>query len=112
MNSSAKDISDADERRRRRDRDIVEYIREEPLTSLAIAGAVGFILGGGARSRIGLALLTIAGRIAMRGVATSFIVGMVTGNRDNQNPDRTKARGEGHRNGYHDSARTDFSDSD
>jgi len=112
MHTSARAVSDSDEKLRRRERDIGEYIREEPLTSLAIAGGVGFIFGGGARSRIGLALLTIAGRIALRGAATSFIVGLVTGNRDIQNPDRTKPRREGHRNGYHDNARTDFSDPD
>ena len=33
------------ERQRRRNRDIGEYIKEEPLTSLAIAGGVGFIFG-------------------------------------------------------------------
>lgn len=113
MNSSAEAISaDADERLRRRERDIGEYVREEPLTALAIAGGVGFILGGGARSRIGLALLTIAGRIALRGAASSFIVGLVTGNRDDQKSDREKSRGETRRNGIHDNRRTDFRDSD
>jgi hypothetical protein len=47
------------ERPRWQERDIVEFVKEEPLTALAIAGgAVGFIFGGGANSRIGLALLT------------------------------------------------------
>lgn len=112
MNTSPNALSDSDEKLRRRERDIGQYIVEEPLTSLAIAAGVGFIFGGGARSRIGLALVTIAGRIAMRGAATSFIVGLVTGNRDNQNPDRTNARRESHTNGYHDNRRTDFSDPD
>jgi len=113
VNSSAGAGSEyVDERVRRRDRDIGEYIREEPLTSLAIAGGVGFILGGGANSRIGLALLTIVGRIALRGAATNFIVDLVTGNRDNRRSDRAKARGESYRNGKHDNGRTDFRDSD
>jgi len=103
---------EADEKRRRRDRDIGEYIREEPLTALAIAGGVGFIFGGGANSRIGLAMLSIVGRIALRGVATNFIVDLVTGNRDNRRPDRATTRGRSHRNGYHDKPRTDFSDPD
>ena len=103
---------EADEKRRRRDRDIGEYIREEPLTALAIAGGVGFIFGGGANSRIGLAMLSIVGRIALRGAATNFIVDLVTGKHDNQRPDRAKTRGGGHRNGYHDNPRTDFSDPD
>jgi hypothetical protein len=82
VNNSAEAISaDKDERPGRRERDIGEYIREEPLTSLVIAGGVGFILGGGANSRIGLALLTIVGRIALRGAASSFVVDLVSGNR-------------------------------
>ena len=113
MNNSARSTAeDAGEKRRRRDRDIGEYIREEPLTSLAIAGGVGFIFGGGASSRLGVALLTIAGRIALRGAATSFIVDLVTGNRGNQRPERATTRDRGHRNGYHDNPRTDFSDPD
>ncbi len=112
MNSSAKTISDAAEKRHRRDRDIADYIREEPLTSLAIAGSVGFIFGGGARSRIGLALLTTVGRIALSGAVTSFVVGLVTGDRDNQNADRAKGRRESHRNGNYDNRPTDFGDSD
>ena len=103
---------EADEKQRRRNRDIGEYIREEPLTSLAIASGVGFIFGGGANSRIGLALLSIVGRIALRGAATSFIVDLVTGKRDNQRPDRATTRGRSHRNGNHDNPRTDFSDPD
>ncbi len=59
-----------------RDRDIVEYINDEPLTALAIAGAAGFILGGGASSRIGLAALAMVGKIALRGAATNFLVGL------------------------------------
>jgi len=95
-----------------RERDIGEYIRQEPLTALAIAGGVGFIIGGGANSRIGLALLTLVGRIALRGAATNFVVDLVTGNHDNQGPDRAKARGGSHRNGNHDNGRADFGDPD
>ena len=113
MNDSAEAGSaDADERLRRRQRDVGEFVREEPLTALAIAGAAGFILGGGANSRIGLALLTIVGRIALRGAATSFIVGLVTGNPDNQRKDRARAHGESHGNRTHDNRRTDFRDPD
>ena len=111
-NSAEPASADADERRQRRDRDIGEYIKEEPLTSLAIASGVGFIFGGGANSRIGLALLTLVGRIALRGAATSFIVGLVSGNHGNQRPDRATARGGSYRNGNHDNGRTDFSDPD
>src|SRR5260221_7551845 len=108
MNNSAEASSAdaADEKRRRRDRDIGEYIKEEPLTSLAIASGVGFIFGGGANSRIGLALLTLVGRIALRGAATSFIVGLVSGNQDNRNQDRATTRSGSYRNGNHDNRRT------
>ena len=113
MNSSAEAISaDAVERLRRRERDIGDFVREEPLTALAIAGAAGFILGGGANSRIGLALLTIVGRIALRGAATSFIIDLVTGDGHHQNPDRTKTRGVNQRNGKDDDQRTDFRNPD
>ena len=103
---------EADEKRRRRNRDIGEYIREEPLTSLAIAGGVGFIVGGGANSRIGLALLGIVGRIALRGAATNFIVDLVTGNHQDRGAGRGSNRGGSNRNGHNDNHRTDFSDPD
>jgi len=113
MNTSAEAIAaDAEERLRRRERDIGEFIREEPFTALAIAGAAGFILGGGASSRIGLALLTIVGRIALRGAATSFIVGLITGDNDNQNPEHAKSRGETRHNEADVDGRTDFRDPD
>ena len=113
MNNSA-DASSADaiEKMRRSERDVGDYIREEPLTALAIAGGVGFIFGGGARSKIGLALLTLVERIALRGAATSFIVGLVSGNHDNQRPGRATSRGGSYRNGQHDNRRTDFRDPD
>jgi len=100
------------ERRRRRNRDIGEYIKEEPLTSLAIAGGVGFIVGGGAKSRIGLALLSIVGRIALRGAVTSFVVDLVTGNHQDRGAGRGSNRGGSNRNGHNDNHRTDFSDPD
>jgi hypothetical protein len=111
-NSAGAETAAKDDTLGGRERDIGEYIKQEPLTALAIAGGVGFILGGGANSRIGLALLTLVGRIALRGAAASFIVDLVTGNHDNQRPDRAKARGGSHRNGNHDNARADFGDPD
>jgi len=111
-NSAEATLADDYERRRRRDRDIGEYIKEEPLTSLAIASGAGFILGGGANTRVGLALLSVVGRIALRGVATNFILDLVAGRHDNQGPDRATTRGRSHRNGNHDKPRTDFSESD
>ena len=86
-----------------RHRDLVEYVRDEPLTALAIAGAAGFVLGGGVNRRIGLAILTIVGRIALRGIATSLIAGMVTGSHDDIKQENAKPGG-----GRHDNGRTDF----
>ena len=112
MNNSTTSFEDSVERRRRRNRDIGEYIKEEPLTSLAIAGGVGFIVGGGAKSRIGLALITAVGRIALRGAVTNFVVDLVTGNHDDRRSDRGSNRDASYRNGHHDNYRTDFSDPD
>ena len=63
----------------RRRRDIGEFARDEPLTALAIAGAAGFVLGGGVNSRFGVALISMAARAALRAVASSMLVGMITG---------------------------------
>jgi hypothetical protein len=111
-NSTGATLADDVERRRRRNRDIGEYIKEEPLTSLAIAGGVGFIVGGGAKSRIGLALLSVVGRIALRGAVTSFVVDLLTGNHQDSAAGRGSNRGRSNRNGYNDNHRTDFSDPD
>ena len=86
-----------------RHRDVVEYVRDEPLAALAIASATGFILGGGVNRRIGLAMLTIAGRIALRSVATGLILGMVTGSDANTRQDNARPDGR-----IHDNGRTEF----
>ena len=86
-----------------RHRNVGEYVRDEPLTALAIAAVAGFVLGGGVNRRIGLAMLTTVGRIVLRGVATSLIVGMVTGSHDNRRQDSARPGG-----GRHDNGRTDF----
>jgi hypothetical protein len=66
-----------------------QYVRDEPLSALAIAAAAGFIVGGGLNSRIGQAMLAIVGRITLQSVATSLIAGMVAGIHENGRPNRT-----------------------
>ena len=87
--------SDKPRRTHGRDRDFGEYIGEhiddEPLTTLAIAGAAGFILGGGASSRLGLAALAMVGKIALRGAATNFLVGLFVPNHGNRQSERARS---------------------
>jgi uncharacterized protein YcfJ len=73
---------------RRRDRDMGEYVRDEPLSSLALAAAAGFIVGRGLNSHIGRAMLTIVGRIAFQSAASSLIAGMLTGNHERKTEQR------------------------
>ena len=93
------DISaDAAAAPRHRSRDVGDYVRDEPLRSLMVATAAGFILGGGVNSRVGLAILTLVGRIALRGVVTSSLVGLVTGSHDRGIQDGPSLDSEGHDN--------------
>lgn len=73
--------------RRPRQRDYVaEYVRETPITALAIAAAAGFLIGGGLKNRLGLAILGIVGRVAIQGAATTFMAALATGNDHNETP--------------------------
>jgi len=81
------DISaDATVSSRRRPRSVTEYVRDEPLSSVAIAAAAGFVFGGGLNSRIGRAMLAIVGRIALQSAATDLVAGMVVGTDKNGRP--------------------------
>jgi len=71
-------VQPADQRHRRR-RHLEEFVRDEPLTALAIAVTAGFIIGGGASTRAGRAALTFVGRLTVRGVVGNLLVGMLTG---------------------------------
>ena len=94
--------------RHHRSRDVGEYVRDEPLTAVAIATAAGFVLGGGVNRRIGLAMLTMVGRTVLRGVATSLILGMVTGSYDNAGQDGVRQGSPRQGSQRHDNGRTDF----
>jgi|SRR5271169_11397 len=79
-------------------KDLSEFVREAPLVSLAIAAAAGFLVGGGARSRIGLAMLGIVGRVAIENIASSFVAAAASGSPPNEkprsaSPDRTGSAG-------------------
>jgi hypothetical protein len=56
---------------------VTDAIRREPLKALGAAAAVGFIFGGGASTRVGFAICSVLGRIAMREAALQFITGLV-----------------------------------
>jgi hypothetical protein len=86
-----------------RPRDVGQFVRDEPLTALAIATVAGFILGGGVNRTTGLAILTIVGRTALRSVAIGLIVGMVKGADDARRQNTIKDGGRKFDNG-----RTDF----
>ena len=119
MNSARDKSGKQWERNRRLERDINElgeslgeYIKEEPLTSVAIAGAAGFLIGGGAKSRIGLAALAMVGRIAIRDTVTKLIVGLIMPDSGRTNLKRAKPRrrdrDERHDHVRHDNGRTNI----
>ena len=68
----------------RRRRHLDEFVRDEPLTALAIAVTAGFILGGGAGTRLGRAALTLAGRSAIRGAVGKLLAEMLTGSHERE----------------------------
>jgi len=67
---------------RRRRRYVEEFVRDEPLTALAIAVTAGFIIGGGAGTRVGRSALAFVGRIAIRGAVGNLLVGMLMGSNE------------------------------
>ena len=56
---------------------IERAIRDRPLPCAAIAGAAGFILGGGMATRPALAILALLARKIAKEVATNLMIGMV-----------------------------------
>jgi hypothetical protein len=57
------------------DLSLTEIVQEQPITSLAVAIAAGFILGGGVRRTHGLALLMLLGQMAMRDAVGNIVNG-------------------------------------
>lgn len=60
----------------------VEIVKHDPLTALAIAATVGFLVGGGASTHAGRSMLALIGRIAAPGAALNLVAGMVMSNHD------------------------------
>ena len=58
-------------------RQLESTIREKPVQAAAIAAAAGFLFGGGMGTRWGAAMLTFAGRKAVRDTAGNLVSGMV-----------------------------------
>jgi hypothetical protein len=65
---SSADVTDAVRSRGHLSSDITSYIKSEPIKSLTLACAAGFVLGGGLNSRLGVTMITLASRIALRGL--------------------------------------------
>jgi hypothetical protein len=55
-------------------RDVEQSIKKQPAKALAIAAMAGFVVGGGYRSRLGISLLGLAGRSALRNLAMSALL--------------------------------------
>jgi hypothetical protein len=70
------------EQPRRRRRQVEELVRDNPLTALAIAVTAGFIIGGGAATRVGRSALASVGRMAVRGAVGNLLVGMLMGSNE------------------------------
>jgi hypothetical protein len=58
-------------------RELTIYIKDEPVKSLAIATAAGFVFGGGLNNRLGLAMITMGTRMALRGFCGYALTGAV-----------------------------------
>jgi hypothetical protein len=58
---------------------LTERIRERPLVSLGLASLLGFVFGGGAASRTGMATMMLVARIWLRRTATDAVASAITG---------------------------------
>ncbi|MGH7905239.1 MAG: hypothetical protein ACREP6_01280 [Candidatus Binataceae bacterium] len=62
-----------------------QFVNEKPLVVLGVATAVGFVFGGGAGTKLGLAMMMFAGRVMARRAAINFAAGVI-----NQDGGRTR----------------------
>jgi hypothetical protein len=63
---------------------LTDRIRERPMVALGLAGATGFVLGGGAFSRTGMAILMIFGRLWLRQTVTDVIASAMANHQQQQ----------------------------
>ncbi len=62
-----------------------KFVTQRPLAGLAVAIGAGFVLGGGARSRLGLSLVGVAVRMGVRWATADFIKQAVCHERTRRN---------------------------
>jgi hypothetical protein len=65
-------------------RDVEESIKGQPIKALAVAALVGFVVGGGYRSRLGISLLGFVGRTTLRKVAFSALSEAINNDRNDR----------------------------
>lgn len=73
--ANGKTTPQSDSQSRHADNTLTELVQEQPVLSLAIAAATGFVLGGGMRARNGVALLALIGQLAMRDALGNIVSG-------------------------------------
>jgi len=72
-------------------------IAENPLASLGVAAGVGYVLGGGLRSRLGRALILFAAKQVGQDLMANLLVTTIDGlgGRNNKTSAGTRRRGDG-----------------
>jgi len=75
------------------DLQLTEWVQQNPIPSLIIAAGAGFLLGGGIRSRFGLAIAMLGVRAGLRGAINNLVASTLVsnGNRYRQNRNRAEA---------------------
>jgi hypothetical protein len=72
-------------------RQLEDFVRDQPLTALAISITAGFLLGGGTETSSGRAALGFMGRLAIRVAVAKLLTGMLRGTHEPQAKDFPKA---------------------
>src|SRR6266404_9031466 len=67
---------------------LIHTVQENPISSAVAAAAIGFVLGGGIRSRVGFALLLVGLRIAIREAMASYVASVLSTNGNGRRENR------------------------